>query len=295
MSGSSIKSFNFNKGHRRAIFILSAMVLGLILYRYYLKTTPDSVLNNSEAQNRVENFIAAQDSINLLPKKYRKKQRKHKPIVRLYPFNPNMISTEGLLSLGLTDKQANTIQNYLFAGGKFTYKEDLKKIYCINNEDYFRLEPYILLEERPANMKKSDNIEDEIVIPIELNTAQIKDLLSIRGVGPFIAKNIIKYRSRLGGFYNIEQLREVYGIDSAKYANINYHFLINTDSIKKTDLNEANYYQLQKHPYINKEMAFEITNHAKFEMPFGEVEELKELNVINDSIYQKIYHYFVVY
>jgi DNA uptake protein ComE-like DNA-binding protein len=42
-------------------------------------------------------------------------------------------------------------------------------------------------------------------------------------------------------------------------------------------------------------MAFEISNHAKYEMPFKAVEELKELNTINDSVYQKIYHYFVVY
>ena len=289
------KSFNFNKGHRRAVIILSVLVLGLILYRYYLRITPENNFNNKGAIVQVESFIAAQDSITKSGHTKKKKTfRRNKVIVKLHPFNPNVMSTDGLLEIGLSRKQANTIQNYLLAGGEFVYKEDLKKIYCISDEDYYRLEPYILLDERPTNYKETKP-EDEVIVTIELNSAQAEDLLSVRGIGPYIAKNIIKYRDKLGGYYSISQLREVYGIDSAKYDGISYYFEINTDSVRRTDLNTTNYYKLQQHPYITKNIAFEISNHAKYEMPFKAVEELKELNTINDSVYQKIYHYFVVY
>lgn len=296
MSISSNKSFNFNKGHRRAIFSLSALVMALIVYLYFNEIEPNNIVNNKQAIAKIERFIDAQDSISKTSH-YNVKPKKTLPNlkIKLHPFNPNMMSTKGLLSIGLSAKQANTIQNYLAAGGEFIYKEDLKKIYCISDNDYFRLEPYILLEERPYGYKKSNYAEDEVIIPIELNTAQAEDLLSIRGIGPFIAKNIVKYRKQLGGFYAVEQLKEVYGIDSAKYAAIYLHFKLNIDSIQKLDLNKSDYYSLQRHPYLNKKLAFEISNHAKYEMPFGRVEELKELNGINDSIYQKIYHYFVVY
>ncbi len=132
MPVSSDKSFNFNKGHRRAVIILSVLVLGLILYRYYLRITPENNFNNKGAIVQVESFIAAQDSITKSGHTKKKKTfRRNKVIVKLHPFNPNVMSTDGLLEIGLSRKQANTIQNYLLAGGEFVYKEDLKKIYCI--------------------------------------------------------------------------------------------------------------------------------------------------------------------
>jgi len=290
------KTFNFNKGHRRAVFILSVIVISLIMYLYHIKTTPETIIDNEEAIEKVNSFIAAQDSIdNTRENPYKSKYKKSKPKVKLRPFNPNFMSIEELLSLGLSNRQAHTIQNYLEAGGVFKYKKDLKKIYCISDNDFLRLEPFILLEEGSSNKNKVYSSQNEIIIPIELNTAEVEDLLSIKGIGPYIAKNIIKYRTRLGGFYSIEQLKEVYGIDSSKYALIHTHFTIDTDSIAKLDLNKTSYFNLSRHPYLNKKIAFEISNHAKYEMPFRRIEELKFLDAINDSIYQKIYHYFVVY
>ena len=41
----------------------------------------------------------------------------------------------------------------------------------------------------------------EISPPLELNTADSSALVRIRGIGPYYASKIIKYRQRLGGFY----------------------------------------------------------------------------------------------
>jgi len=99
----------------------------------------------------------------------------------------------------------------------------------------------------------------------------------------------------LGGYYSVNQLKEVYGIDSLKYENIRKFFIVNRDSLKTIDLNKSDFYSLKKHPYISKKQAFEITNHVKYVDKFHSVEELKKLKSINDSVYEKIYHYFVVY
>lgn len=40
----------------------------------------------------------------------------------------------------------------------------------------------------------------EISPPLELNTADSSALVRIRGIGPYYASKIIKYRQRLGGF-----------------------------------------------------------------------------------------------
>ena len=44
-------------------------------------------------------------------------------------FDPNTISTEGWLELGLNQKTAETINKYLSKGGHFDKPEDLRKIW----------------------------------------------------------------------------------------------------------------------------------------------------------------------
>ena len=118
-------------------------------------------------------------------------------------------------------------------------------------------------------------------------------LLEINGVGPSTAKAIIAYREKLGGYYSIEQLQEVYLIDSAKYESLVSNFYVNTDSIHPyLHLNTDDYYSLKKHPYISKKMAYDIQQYRDNNGEFSNIEQLKNVNSINDSIYMRLYWYF---
>jgi competence protein ComEA len=64
----------------------------------------------------------------------------------LFVFDPNTASLQEFQKLGLSEKQASTIKNYLNKGGSFKTKEDLKKIYGISADQYNQLEPYIFIE-----------------------------------------------------------------------------------------------------------------------------------------------------
>ena len=127
----------------------------------------------------------------------------------MFPFNPNSLTVAQWKQLGLSERQANVIIHYEAKGGRFYRKEDLKKIYAITADDYTRLEPYINIPEVEYISKKAK--PGEI---IELNGADSARMTMIRGVGPSFAVRIIRYRNRLGGFYNKEQLKEIYGVDS---------------------------------------------------------------------------------
>lgn len=55
---------------------------------------------------------------------------------------------------------------------------------------------------------------------IRINTATIEDLDKLSGVGPAIAQRIIDYRTKVGGFKNIEELKLVSGIGDKMFAKI---------------------------------------------------------------------------
>src|SRR5262249_54984708 len=82
-----------------------------------------------------------------------------KPKGELFYFDPNVLSFEGWRKLGIREKTASTIQNYLHKGGHFYKAEDLKKIYGVHADEYTRLEPYIRIatsEERITTMDPAE-------------------------------------------------------------------------------------------------------------------------------------------
>ena len=61
-------------------------------------------------------------------------------------------------------------------------------------------------------------IKEEILISI--NSASIKELMALNGIGEELAKRIIDYRIHNGGFKSLEELMEVKGIGPSKYEKI---------------------------------------------------------------------------
>lgn len=55
---------------------------------------------------------------------------------------------------------------------------------------------------------------------VNINTADEKELDTLPGIGPAMAKAIIYYRNNNGGFKNIEELKNIKGIGDSKYKKI---------------------------------------------------------------------------
>ena len=68
------------------------------------------------------------------------------PQVKLFPFDPNTIDSAGLRRLGLREKTAAILLHWRAKGKVFYHKEELKKVYTLTEEDYNRLEPYIIIK-----------------------------------------------------------------------------------------------------------------------------------------------------
>ena len=84
---------------------------------------------------------------------------------------------------------------------------------------------------------------------IELNSADSTALVSIRGIGPYYANKILRYREQLGGFHATRQLKEI----KFQYLNIDSllpHFSVNPALIRKKELDTMSFKSVLHHPYL---------------------------------------------
>ena len=86
---------------------------------------------------------------------------------------------------------------------------------------------------------------------VELNQADTLTLKKIPGIGSTFARRIVGYRELLGGFYTVEQLAEVYGIDEERYNSLSPWFKVDTTRIRPLPVNQLSYKELLRHPYLN--------------------------------------------
>ncbi|MEU9119523.1 ComEA family DNA-binding protein [Streptomyces sp. NPDC048506] len=56
--------------------------------------------------------------------------------------------------------------------------------------------------------------------PVSLGTATEQQLDALPGVGPVLARHIIEFRTRHGGFSSVDQLRQVTGIGERRFADL---------------------------------------------------------------------------
>ena len=60
----------------------------------------------------------------------------------------------------------------------------------------------------------------ELLLPLDINKASYEQLCVLSGIGDKLAQEIIAYREQNGGFNNIEEILNVYGIGENIFENI---------------------------------------------------------------------------
>ncbi|MCK5028245.1 MAG: helix-hairpin-helix domain-containing protein [Bacteroidales bacterium] len=291
--------FTYTRKERNGLIVLLIILFILILIKIYQsnQSVGETVIFDSEFQAEIDSFEKG-----LIPKKDNKPNAKESNKFsksgweipeELFYFNPNNVSSNDLIKLGLSEKQITTLINYRKKGGTFYKKKDLLKIYGIEDIQFKALEPYIKIENKDklTEFKEEGETGIEIMLLIELNSATKEQLISIKGIGEVYANRIIKYRDLLGGYYSKNQLLEVYGLDTVKYLSISQRINIDTSLISKIDLNKANFKLLIKHPYINKYETEAILKYKEIIGEFTEFEQIHENNLLNKESFIKIKPY----
>lgn len=215
------------------------------------------------------------------------KNQKTKTAIKLRLFDPNEIDSLEWISLGVPYYNIKTILNFQRKGGRFYKCEDLKKIYGLKESLINELLPYCTIEQ----IKKEKIVKSST--RININKADSMQLCKIYGIGPKLSARIIKFRNRIGGFHTVNQLLEVWGIEKEVIDN-NSTILFCDGNIKHININEVDFQTLNQHIYFDYKQTKAIINYRNQHGPFLSVESLKEIVILNDSVYNKIVPYLTI-
>lgn len=232
--------------------------------------------------NRVAPFLKIQD----LEKKRVAEGRE----TRLFPFDPNTASDEEFMQLGLSPRQITTIRNYQAKAGRFKSRDDFFKIYSLTSRQKRRFADFVQIQ-APSKTPEKTNLQEPDKILIDLNTVDTLQLEQLPGIGVKLSRRILKYRELLGGFYDIRQLKEVYGLNEQTIQKIESQLRIDERKIRKLDLNFGDPDELARHPYLKRKLANRI---VQFRSIYGKINDprvLQDSMILNIEEYKKIKPY----
>lgn len=293
--------FYFSKKERRGIVFLLGMIvtiIGIWLVSPYLIEEFDKD-TNQESFEEMERFLAGIKIIEQQRNASFKKKEVVKRKVVLAPFEPNLADSIEFLQLGLPSFIAHNIIRYRQAGGKFATAEAFSRIYGITEEQFHTLEPYIYISEsfqkkpdtlRYAKVEKRDTLafykypEGTLV---DLNRADTTELKKIPGIGIGIARAIVAYRNRLGGFYDVAQLQELKWVTS----DIQRWFKVENCPIHRINANKASLDRLRAHPYINYYQARVIVEFRRKKDKLKSLSQLSLYEEFAEKDLERLSHY----
>jgi len=221
----------------------------------------------------------------------------HKDEINNTPFNfdPNSCSDENFSQLGFSKFNIKMIRNYLSKGGKFKKSDDLKKIYGVNSGLYQKLEPFIVIRlNQNYSHQFSDSTKNKKVVTkklVEINSADSIELVGLYRIGPATAAKIIDYRNKLGGFIKLEQLNEIWGFNEDLLYDLTGKIYVDASKAKIFNINAVTSDELKTHPYFKYKISNAIINYRKQHGSYSRIEDLKNIVIINDSIYKRISPY----
>lgn len=290
--------FTYSKKERSGIIALFILML-LSIFSYFAIDFfyfSQPKYDYSNFKNEIDEFEKGQLLIVAEKKSYQKRaftSKKNKQ--QYFHFNPNTISYDSLTLLGIYPNICQRIIKYREAGGVFSQPKDLMKIYGFNEKLYHKLESYIHINPIEINNTSTSTKKEnkKSVIILNLNTADSTQLMSLYGIGSKLSNRIIQYRNKLGGFYSIDQLKEVYGLKEELILKIQDQITVDR-SYSKININQATAAELKNHPYIKTwNQANAIVNYREKHGNYSTVNDLLKTDLVDADLCRKIAPYLV--
>jgi DNA uptake protein ComE-like DNA-binding protein len=130
--------------------------------------------------------------------------------------------------------------------------------------------------------------KSNVIVPVpgslHLNSMDSVDFEKLPVFGPVLSSRTVKFRTALGGFIYVSQLKEVYGIDDEAFDKIKSWFDPSLSPVSKLCADSASWTTLKRHPYIGFEGARMIERYRKHHK-LNAIDDLSLMPQMDDSLW----------
>ena len=259
----NIKShFKFTKEQRSGIFLL-VLVIVLLQAGYYCVIQGCNNEMQPINDQLVQQYNKEVDSVQL---ENARKTREMKP------FNPNYISDYKGYLLGMSVAEIDRLHAFRAKGSFVNSATEFQRVTKVPDSVLMIIAPYFKF---PDWVKRDIKKKSKVKV-LDMNKASAKDIVRVIDGNWQLANRIVKFRKRLGGFLEMSQLDDVYGMSPKTRDLLCRHFRLKSiPEIKKINLNLADLSELTSIVYINDSLAIEIIEERLLRDGFQNLDELK--------------------
>lgn len=263
--------FVFSKSERNGIFLLVTIILVLQL-AYWLIPFPKDIAPKDTPE--LVRFQQKVDSLKQL------KIKENTP--KQYPFNPNFITDYKGYTLGMSTQEIDRLLAYRKQNKWVNSKKDFQDVTKVSDSLLNTFSHLFKFPDFITNPKKKKVFDKDRKLSykdkIDLNKATALQLQEVYGIGPYYSEKIIGYRTKLNGFSDNVQLKDVYGLEPNVINNILKKFTVKTPvNIKKININTAKVTDLSELPNLNYEIARQIIKYRELNGEFNDINQLKSI------------------
>ena len=288
--------FWYHKSQRNGIFIL---ILLIVVFQFIIVFV--DFYSEEKVNIDTPKVIAFHHQIDSLSKIGSENSR-----LKIFPFNPNYITDYKGAQLGMSLVEIDKLLAFRKTGKFINSRKEFQKVTTISDALLNSISPYFKFPnwvvERNQNMQLSTSRDTRlfakkskyILTSTDINLAVKEDLKTINGIGEKLSERIIKYRSKLQGFSTLNQLYEVWGLDTEVVGKLLLVFkVINLPNIKKINVNTVSFRELLKNPYLDYELCKKIFEYKDEVAELQDISELKNIIGFPLDLYDRIVLYLV--
>ena len=285
-----------HKSQRNGIFIL---ILLIVIFQFIIVFV--DFYSEEKVNIDTPKVIAFHHQIDSLRKINLENKR-----LKIFPFNPNYITDYKGAQLGMSLVEIDKLLAFRKTGKFINSRKEFQKVTTISDALLNSISPYFKFPnwvvERNQNMQLSTSRDTRlfakkskyILTSTDINLAVKEDLKTINGIGEKLSERIIKYRSKLQGFSTLNQLYEVWGLDTEVVDKLLLVFkVINLPNIKKINVNTVSFRELLKNPYLDYELCKKIFEYKDEVAELQDISELKNIIGFPLDLYDRIVLYLV--
>ena len=218
----------------------------------------------------------------------------------LFYFDPNTVTFDELLLLGLDKHSAVGVIKYRTAGKVFGVAEEFALCYGVSDSIFYRLRPYIRIGSEYATKPRqslSDSLRKERkprfsprpFEPFSIDTVGV-EYLRLIGFSTRQAEGLIDYRNRGGGIFSMNELRDCYVVSEEMADSLSHFVILSVRDPHQglVEINSADSATLRKVKGIGPKTVVAVMRYRELLGGFVRKEQIAELKCVTEENFLRI-------